>query len=387
MKPVRGLVVAFLMSGLAVAQDGNEAIERARAAHRDILARRQSGDETVNRLKLEARNMPEKSPERAALVEKLEAAIRDAKSPMGPFLAAFRDVDWSKFDPTADKAILEDGLDGVSADSKHPEKAVAACRQYLVQFPAGRAAQAIRVRRLPHALLAADKAEEAVAVLREAVATTKEALKAQSLMTLGDLQALLGDFQGAQATFGEIAATGAKAPAELGAARAAVLGKPAPAIESKHWIGGEPWTADRLKGKVQLLGFWASWSPSARTSVVDWSGIHDRFVADGLACIGVTRTFGHGYLPGDDSQIEKGGSSRQGMKPEEYLEHVTTYHTVTKAHYPFVIAEEASFTAYGIKPLPTLVLVGRDGNIALVSTSTSPDEMVMFGIRRLLAAK
>ena len=387
MKPVRGLAVAFLMSGLVVAQDGSEAIERARAAHRDILARRQSGDEAVNRLKLEARNAPEKSPERAALVEKLEAAVKEAKSPMGPFIAVFRDVDWSKFDPTADKVILEDGLDGVSADPKHPEKAVAAGRQYLVMFPEGRAAHAIRVRRLPYALLAADKAEEAVVALRDAAATTKEALKAQSLLTLGDLLALLGDVEGAKAAFGEIAATGSKSTAELAAARAAVLGKPAPAIDAKHWIGSEPWTADRLKGKVQLLGFWASWSPSARTCAIDWSGIHDRFVADGLACIGVTRTFGHGYLPGDETQVERGGTSRQGMKPEEYLEHVTAYHTVTKAHYPFVIADEAVFPAYGIKPLPTLVLVGRDGNIALVSTSTAPDDLVMFGIRRLLAAK
>jgi cytochrome c biogenesis protein CcmG, thiol:disulfide interchange protein DsbE len=41
-----------------------------------------------------------------------------------------------------------------------------------------------------------------------------------------------------------------------------LIGKPAPTFTLPQLHSGEPWTPERMKGKVWLLNVWASWCPS-----------------------------------------------------------------------------------------------------------------------------
>lgn len=387
MKAAFGFVCTLCVGALLAQEATQDPVEKARAAYRDVLTLRGQGAEEVAQIKAQADKLPPKSAERIPLGKRLDEAIKRAKAPMDPFVVLFRDADWAKFDPTAEKELLRQGLSGVAKDPRHAKQAVAAAHKFLEMFPDDRMVSATRMRWLPIAQIAANQPDDALKSLRSAADELKGGLKWQPLMLLGDLKGVLGDPEGAKAAWSEVIAGGDKATAEIAAARVGVIGKPAAALEASTWVGGGPIGKEQLEGKVWLVGFWATWSPPGRGAAIVWNALHDEYSPRGLVCIGATKTYGHGYLPTDGSQMDAGGTGRQGMKPEEFVEHLTTYHTNTKLHYPCAIVEDAVLTAFGVKPLPTTVLVGRDGRIALVSTTSEADPLLNFAIERLMAAK
>lgn len=391
MKSILGLVGLMVWANVVVAQQDQAAaqdpIAKARAIYTSIVEARIKGAKEVEALRAKSRSLPDRAPEQAKISEELAAATKLMKSSMDPFFDAFRDLDWTKFDTKADKDLLETGLGGVSTQLTNAEKAAAAGRMFVQVFPTGRATEAILARRLPLALLTQDKGEEAVTVLRDAVGRTKEVFKAQSLTLLGDVLSVMGDFDGARKAYAELAATGQKVPAELGDLRAALVGQTAPPLDAKEWIGGPALDEAAMAGRVKVLVFWATHSPSARVAAQRLSAWHDEHVKDGLLCLAVTRPFGHGYLPADEKQIESGGRGRQGMKPEEFLTHLRDYHTNTRLHCPVAVSDEAVFAKYMVKPLPTFVVVRRDGKVALLTTNFDDLPVVEFASRRLLTEK
>ena len=381
------LLFASVLAAQAADAQADEQTKKVRAAYHDFVDQRDNGAQKLKDLTERMKALPVNSKERSDLVQEAEKIRRESKAPSAPFLEEFRKADWTKFDPKADESLLREGLTGVSRDRADPQKAIAAGREYLLRWSTDRVAAALRSHYLPMALLALDKPDEAAGFLREAADGGQGAVKAAALLSLGDLTAVRGDATGAAKVYAEVDQAGDKNSKEFAALRSAVVGKPAPELDSKVWIGAEPTPLSRMKGKVVMLGFWATWSPTCRAAVQDWNAARDQFAAQGFECLGVTRFFGHGYLPSDEGQILNGGRSFQGMKAEEFGKHVADYHTNTKTHFPFVVAEEADFKNYRVLPMPTVVLVGRDGNVAMVSTSPEFDELVKFGVRHLLGAK
>ncbi len=374
--------------GVALGQEGAPAqnpdpIAAARAAYQAVLDQRKKG---LNDLaELREKVTAAKGPEREAINKERDAAVRRSKSPMDPFVEVFAGCDWSKFDPKADGELLENGLAGV-ARGKELQKAIAAGRMSLELFPKGRFARGIRGRFIPMAMFRLGDLKGAAAQLRTAIDPADAHEKASLLLFLGDLQALDGDIEGAKATYGEVAATGRRAETDLAKSRAQILGKPATALAATTWIGGDAIDVTKVEGKITLIGFWASWAPSARGETLVWNTMRDELLDKGLVCVGVTKTYGHGYLPADPSQIDLGGKGIQGMKPEEYLEHVKSYHTNMQLHYPVAIVPETTFTDYAVLPVPVTILIGRDGKVALASMP-SDSEFIRLAVNHLLAKK
>ena len=391
MKPVLEVVVVAVLSCLTMAQEpakpSDDPVEKVRAAYQAILDTRAKGRKEVEVLKEEVKRLPPESAERRAVVEKLNNAARASKAPLTPFLDVLADTDWSKFDTAADNKLLKEGLAGLAVDLERGDKAIAASRHYLELFAAEPVSVGIRVRHLPLALLRAGRIDEARKELRLGIDQAKDQVKGSAALLLGDIESVLGNFDDAKKAFAEAAACG-KVLAEFAACRVALIGKPRPPLEVRQWVGSEPLTDADTQGKVQLLGFWASWAPPARAATRQWNAMRDELAAQGLVCIGICKLWGHGYLPNDESELENGGSSYQGMKPETYFEHVQKFHTNLKLHFPTAIVDEAAYANFAIKPLPQVELVGRDGKVRLVTTAPLDDrELVRFAVRHLLAEK
>jgi len=390
MKSVFGVISVILLSSVVAGQEATEQqpdpIEKVRATYREVFATREKAKAEIEQLKEHLKLSPGEA-KRPETKEKVLALQKAAKAPLDPFVAVFRDVDWSKFDATNDKALLLDGLSTVALDSANGEKSISASRLFLQLFPNDRLAPIARARWLPLTLISLDRDDEAVKELRTAFEQSKDQVKAKAAMLLGDMESIRGNFEGAKRAFAEVSAGGVKAMTEKAAIKAAVIGAPAAALDGKQWIGGAAVPPAELKGKVVLLGFFATYAPSGRIATGNWNRIRDQHQEAGLICIGVTKPSPHGYLPPDAEHTDTGGTSRQGMSAEQFVEHITQYHTNTKMHYPIVVADEAAFTSHGVMRVPTSVLLDREGRITLVLPDLDDEDVLLCAIRRHLKKK
>ena len=65
-----------------------------------------------------------------------------------------------------------------------------------------------------------------------------------------------------------------------------IVGKPAPELTVKNWIG-DPQKLSDLKGKVVVVDFWATWCPPCRASLSHNVELVDKYKNKGLVFIGV----------------------------------------------------------------------------------------------------
>ena len=188
------------------------------------------------------------------------------------FLKEFDASDWSKWEGSEHADMLRDGLNMSAREAieSNPAHAVKAWELLVAKFPDSGEAAYARSTWLPIALPAAGDLPAALERLSELQAAVPEMDKPGLRMAIGDVFAMQGEFEKAQAEYAgvlaDIEAAGelekydrrasVKRYAEL---RAALIGKPAPEVDSKLWFGGEPKKLSELKGTVVVLDYWATW--------------------------------------------------------------------------------------------------------------------------------
>jgi outer membrane protein assembly factor BamD (BamD/ComL family)/thiol-disulfide isomerase/thioredoxin len=69
----------------------------------------------------------------------------------------------------------------------------------------------------------------------------------------------------------------------------ALVGKQAPALRVREWVGGPAQDLAALRGRVVMLEFWAMWCPHCRASLPKTEKLQERFGSRGLVVIGVSR--------------------------------------------------------------------------------------------------
>lgn len=69
----------------------------------------------------------------------------------------------------------------------------------------------------------------------------------------------------------------------------ALVGKEAPALMVREWVGGPAQDLSALRGRVVMLEFWAIWCPHCRASLPKTEKLQERFGSRGLVVIGVSR--------------------------------------------------------------------------------------------------
>ncbi len=127
-------------------------------------------------------------------------------------------------------------------------------------------------------------------------------------------------------------------PGEEGVLRLDKLGSYAPAWKGVSIVrGGVAAEVAKLRGKVLLLDFWASWCVACRVSVPMLNRVKERFAAQGLVVVGLTD---------DRAEIALRSADKLGIA-----------YAVGAGTSPETLAD------YGVRALPTLFVVDRQGVI------------------------
>ena len=157
------------------------------------------------------------------------------------------------------------------------------------------------------------------------------------------------------------------------------IGQTAPAIAAESWINTDPLTLSALKGKVVIIDFWAPWCAPCRKVIPTLAQGFNKYKDQGLVVIGFTKIYGRysdeiqnkGAVDAEnEKKLIQGFVERNGLK------------------YPIAISVTGvEFEKYGVSGIPTMVFIGRDGNIYDIKVGSGNEAEITEKIKLLLAAK
>ena len=137
-------------------------------------------------------------------------------------------------------------------------------------------------------------------------------------------------------------------------------GDAAPAFTLKD-LDGKDVSLASLAGKVVLLDFWATWCNPCKAAMPFIQKIHDEYKGKGVMVYGVNT--------GDT----KDGAAKKYMAEKGYT-------------YPCLLAgDDLANKSYGTSAIPTLVVIGKDGKIAMVEVGFGGDQKIRAAIDAALA--
>jgi len=130
-------------------------------------------------------------------------------------------------------------------------------------------------------------------------------------------------------------------------------GKPAPALETKQFIGPAGPALPSLKGKPVILFFWAHWCADCKQQGPILARLQQEHKATDLVILGPTQKYG--YIAG--------GVDAPPAEELPYIERIRTqfYGTLNMS----VPVSEENFKAWGCSTTPTLALIDRAGIVRL----------------------
>ena len=157
-----------------------------------------------------------------------------------------------------------------------------------------------------------------------------------------------------------------------------MIGKPAPEILAKTWVNSKPLKLSRLKGKVVVIDFWATWCAPCRVVIPTLVKEYNALKNKGVMVIGYTRLYGN-YR--DDIQ-------RKGkVEPEEEIRLTKDFLKRFGINYPVAIAEDTGvFDNFQIRGIPTMFFIDKDGRVADFKVGSGNEKFISDKIQYLLGS-
>ncbi len=153
-----------------------------------------------------------------------------------------------------------------------------------------------------------------------------------------------------------------------------LVGKPAPELEQKEWVGNaKPRTLASLKGHPVLLFFWAHWCPDCKAMAPMIANLMTKYGPQGLAMMGPTRYYGY-VANGDEAPP---------AQEKVYMGQVRDKYYAPLAAMPAPLSN-ANFLTYGCSSTPTLALVDKAGIVRWYHPSATTEQELEAKIQEVL---
>jgi len=158
-----------------------------------------------------------------------------------------------------------------------------------------------------------------------------------------------------------------------------LLHNSAPDISAESWLNSKSLSIEKLKGKVVVIDFWATWCGPCRMIIPILTEAYRQYKDAGLVVIGYTKLYG-------DYSDELGKKGQVPKQEELYL--IGEFVKRNTINYPVAISHEGlSMRNYSILALPTMVFIDRQGKIAYIEVGAGKPQAIKDKIAKLLEAK
>jgi thiol-disulfide isomerase/thioredoxin len=149
--------------------------------------------------------------------------------------------------------------------------------------------------------------------------------------------------------------------------------KPAPELAVLKMIG-QGGNLEAFRGKVVYLDFFAHWCGPCINAFPVMARQQAELGEKGLVTLGVAKYEG---FYGKEAKVT----------PDQEFSRMQEFVTKHKLSWPVVFVEPSTFKAYGVSAIPTAAVIDRKGNLRLLSTGASDEELkkIREMIEKLLA--
>ena len=196
-------------------------------------------------------------------------------------------------------------------------------------------------------------------------------VQSQALAARGQRTQAVALLQGALRTYGN---TSIRARLQKNLNLLGLEGKPAPVLKADQYLGSQPRGLSQLKGSPVLLFFWAHWCGDCKAEAPIITRLRSEFAPKGLAVMGPTRLYGY------TAQIEHASASDE----LGYIDAVRHRFYSGLLDMPVPISKY-NFDTYGASTTPTLVLLDRNGKVAMYHPGALPYEQLRAEIEKVVA--
>ncbi len=130
-----------------------------------------------------------------------------------------------------------------------------------------------------------------------------------------------------------------------------------------RFINSSDQTLAKLKGKVVVLDFWATWCGPCRMEIPSFVKLYSLYHPKGLELLGLS--------------VENPGSQPAGYF-DQFLKNFSV-------NYPIGFADENTSRTYGIQAIPATFFIDKTGKIATAFVGVHSEEEISAVIEKLLS--